>query len=144
MDNVYKDFMLISRLFDFSGYKKESPFYDDKKKKVIGKMKDELNGEIIEEFVSLRANMYSLKTKKEEMKKAEGMKKNIVKKDISYQDYVDCLFEEKKFMHTMQSIQPFKHQLYTIKQNKVSLSPYNDKQYFQDDGVSSLSYGHFS
>ena len=28
-------------------------------------MNDELNGEIIEEFVGLRANIYSMKTKKE-------------------------------------------------------------------------------
>ena len=125
-DNVYEDFYADKHLFDFSGYKKESPFYNDKNKNVIGKMKDELNGEIIEEFVDLRAKMYSLKIKKEEMKKAKGVKKNVVKKDISHQDYVDCLFEERKFMHTMQTIRSFKHQLYTIKQNKVSLTPYGD------------------
>ena len=45
---------------------------------------NELNGEIIEEFVGLRAKMYSLKTKKEEMKKAKKVKKNIVKKNIGY------------------------------------------------------------
>ena len=90
-------------------------------------MKDELNGEIIEEFFGLRVKIYSLKTKKEEMKKAKGVKKNVVKKDISHPDYVGCLFEERKFMHTMQSIQSFKHQLYTIKQNKITLSPHNDK-----------------
>ena len=48
--------------------------------------------------------MYSLKIKKEELKKAKGVKNNIVKKYISYQDYVDCLFEERKFMHVMQII----------------------------------------
>ena len=67
-------------------------------------MKGELNGEIIEEFVSLRAKMYSLKTKKEEIKKGKGVKKNVVKKHISHQDYVYCLFEERKFMHTKQTI----------------------------------------
>ena len=107
-------------------------------------MKDELNGEIIEEFVGLRTKMYSLKTKKEEIKKAKGVKKNIVKKDISHQDYVYCLFEERKFMHTIQTIRSFKHQLPTIKQSKVSLSPYGDKRYLMDDKFSSLPYGHFS
>ena len=63
-------------------------------------MKDELNGE----FVGLRAKMYSLKTKKEEMKKAKGIKNNVVKKDISHQDYVDCLFEERKFMHSKKTL----------------------------------------
>ena len=37
---------LINFLFNFCGYKKESPFSDDKNKKVIGKMKDELNGKL--------------------------------------------------------------------------------------------------
>ena len=106
-------------------------------------MKDELKREITEEFVGLRAKMYSFKTKKGEMKKAKRVKKKVVKKD-SHQDYVDCLFVERKFMYTMQSIQSFKHQLYTIKQNKVSLNPFDDKQYLLDDGVSSLPYGHFS
>ena len=100
-------------------------------------MKDELNEEIIEEFVRLKVKMYSLKTKKEEMKKTKGVKKNVVKKVISHQDYVDCLLEERKFMHTMQTIQSFKNQLYTIKHNKVSLSAYNDKQYLMDNGATS-------
>ena len=78
--NVHEDFYAYKLLFDFSGYEKENPFYNDENKKVIGKMKDELNGEIIEEFVSLKAKMYSLKTKKEEMKKAKGVKTNVVKK----------------------------------------------------------------
>ena len=67
-------------------------------------MKDELNGEIIEEFVDLRAKICSLKPKKEEMKKSKGVKKNLVKKDFSHQDYADCLIEERKLMHTMQTI----------------------------------------
>ena len=77
---------------------------ETKNKKKIDKMKDELNWEITEEFVGLRAKIYSLKTKKEDMKKAKGVKKNVVKKDISHQNYVDCLFKERKFMHTMQTI----------------------------------------
>ena len=141
---MYEDFYADKHLFDFSGYEKESPFYNNENKKVIGKTKDELSGEVIEEFVGLRAKRYSLKTKKEKMKKAKEVKKNVVKKDISHQDYVDFLFEERKFMHTTRTIRSFKHQLYTIKQNKVSFSPYDDKRYWMDDRVSSLPYGHFS
>ena len=139
-----KTSMPISSCSIFPGTGKKIPFYNDANKKINGKMKDELNWEFIEEFVGLRAKMYSLKTRNEETKKAKGVKKNVVKKDISLQDYVDCLFEERKFMHTMQTIRSFKHQLYTIKQNKVSLSPCDDKQYLLDDGVSSLPYGCFS
>ena len=42
-------------------------------------MKDGLNGVIIEEFVSSRAKIYSLKTKKEEMKKAKRVSKGVIK-----------------------------------------------------------------
>ena len=55
--NVYEDFYADKHLFNFSGYEKESPFYNDGNKKVISEMKDELNGEVIEEFVGLRAKM---------------------------------------------------------------------------------------
>ena len=120
-DNAYEDFYADKHLFNFSGYERGSPFYDDENKKVIGKMKDELNEDIFEEFFGLRVKMYSLKEKKVEMKKGKGVKKNVAKKDVN------CLFEERKFMHTMQTIRSFRHQLYTIKQNKVSLSPYDDK-----------------
>ena len=51
MDNVYKDFYADKQLFDFSRYKKESSFYNGENRKVIGKLKDELNREIIEKFL---------------------------------------------------------------------------------------------
>ena len=56
-DNEYEDFNAGKHLFNFFGYEKEIPFYNDESKKVIGKMKGELHGEIIEEFVGLRAKM---------------------------------------------------------------------------------------
>ena len=61
---MYKDFYANKHLFDFSGYCKKSPFYNDENKKVVGKMKDKLNGEIIGEFVDLTAKMNSLKQRK--------------------------------------------------------------------------------
>ena len=58
-EDMYEDFYVDKHLFEFPGYEKESPFYNDENKKVISKIKDEFNGEIIEEFVDLRAKMYS-------------------------------------------------------------------------------------
>ena len=52
--DVYEDFYLDKDLFDFSNYPVKSTFFDPKNKKVIGKIKDELKGQIIDEFVGLK------------------------------------------------------------------------------------------
>ena len=48
-------------MFDFSNYSKDSRFYDDTNKKVIGKMKNEYGGAIIDQFIGLKSKMYSIK-----------------------------------------------------------------------------------
>ena len=58
--NVYDQCFKDKHLFDFSGYSKDSVHYCDLNKKVLGKMKDELNGVKIVEFVGLKSKMYSL------------------------------------------------------------------------------------
>ena len=59
--NVYKGFYKWKHLFDFSNYSKDSRFYDESNKKVIGKMKDEYGGVIIDKFIGLKSKMYSIK-----------------------------------------------------------------------------------
>ena len=43
----------------FSDYPKISQFYDSVNKKVIGKMKDEFKGKIINEFFGLQPKVFS-------------------------------------------------------------------------------------
>ena len=59
--NVYEEFFKWKDLFDFSNYSKDSKFFDDTNKKVIGKMKDEYGGVIIDQFIGLKLKMYSIK-----------------------------------------------------------------------------------
>ena len=58
-ENIYGEF--FKDLFDFSNYSKDSKFFDETNKKVIGKMKDEFGGVIITEFVRLKSKKYSIK-----------------------------------------------------------------------------------
>ena len=60
-DDVYKDLFQDKEQFDNSDYpkKRNSAFFFDKHKKVIGKMKDEAAGMVIKEFIGLRSKMYS-------------------------------------------------------------------------------------
>ena len=60
-ENVYDEFFKWKDLFDFSNYSKDSKFYDDSNEKVIGKMKDEMGGIIIDEFIGLKSKMYAIK-----------------------------------------------------------------------------------
>ena len=59
-EDVYKNFYQDKNLFDFSDYPLDSKFFDPTNKKVIDKMKDELKGKKINEFVGLKSKMYSL------------------------------------------------------------------------------------
>ena len=58
MENVYENFYADKHLLNFSGYEKESLFYTDENKKVIDKIKGELNRNIMEELVGMRLKMY--------------------------------------------------------------------------------------
>ena len=69
--NVYDQCYQDKHLFDFSGYDKNSVYYDDSNKKVLGKMKDEFNGDKINEFVGLKSKMYLLISVDVEVNKAK-------------------------------------------------------------------------
>ena len=60
-EDVYEEFFKPKHLLDFSNYLKDSTFFDVTNKKVIGKMKDEFEGKIVDEFVGLKLKMYSIK-----------------------------------------------------------------------------------
>ena len=83
-------------------------------KKVLGKFKDELGGVPFSEHVGLRPKMYSVITKEEKIRKAIGVKKNVVKNQIIHENYLDCLFEGKTFKHQMNMLRSDKHQIYGI------------------------------
>ena len=60
-EDVYEEFFKHKDLFEFSNYPKDSKFFDLSNKKVIGKIKDEFGGVIVEVFVGSKSKMYSIK-----------------------------------------------------------------------------------
>ena len=50
-EDVYEEFFKHKHLFDFSNFPKNSKFFNETNKKVIGKMKDEFAEVIVAEFV---------------------------------------------------------------------------------------------
>ena len=92
-DNFYKDIADdVESRFNMSGYVHDRPLPVSKNKKVTGLMKDELGGGIMKEFVTLRPKMYAYEVGSSESKKCKGIKKCVVKKTISFEDYKTCLF----------------------------------------------------
>ncbi|PFX11556.1 hypothetical protein AWC38_SpisGene24662 [Stylophora pistillata] len=80
----------IDREFDTSNFPKDhiSKIPTGCNKKVVGMMKDEAGGNIIEEFVGLRAKLYSYKILEGEEaeleKKCKGIEKTVITKNITY------------------------------------------------------------
>ena len=141
-EDVYEELYAEKHLFDNSDYPKSSKFYFDENKKVIGKFKDEAAGEPIVEFIGLKSKMYSYKTENKENKTAKGVKKNVIKRDLCHCDYLNTLYDCKTMRHKMRTIRSEYHQISSYKINKVSLSPFDDKRYILDDGITSYAYGH--
>ena len=56
-ENVDEEFFKWKDLFGFSSYSKDSKFFDETNKRVIGKMKDEFAGIIEFKFVGLKSKM---------------------------------------------------------------------------------------
>ena len=82
----------IPKRFDKSGYCSNGPLPISLNKKVIGFMKDELGGAIMTEFVALRPKLYSYrKLDGVEDKKCKGIKKCVIKKTLTFEDYKNCL-----------------------------------------------------
>ena len=137
-ENIYKGFYKWKDLFDFSNYSKDSTFYDDTNKKVIGTMKDEYGGAIIDQFIGLKSKMYSIKkTNGSESSTTKGV--NIA---TEFNEFKDVLFNKKVIRHKMKRIQAMKHKIGTYEIDKISLSCFDDKRYVLDDGVNSLAYFH--
>ena len=132
----------VESRFDTSGYPNDGsrPLPVGKNKKVIGLMKDELGGEIMKEFVSLRPKMYSYRVGNSEPKKCKGTKKRVVKKTISFHDYKACLFSGERSHRSRLLFRSRKHEVKTLEVNKLVLSREDDKRI---NGVASYARGHY-
>ena len=62
--------------FDLNGYSNNSPYYNVENKKKIGKMKDEMGGVLMMEFMRLHVRMYSVLSAdlKEKKRQKESIK----------------------------------------------------------------------
>ena len=142
-EDFYKDISAdVKHRFDTSDYppNHSSGIPSGLNKKVIGMFKDEVGGDIIDEFVGLRAKKMF---EGEESKKCKGVKKLVFKKSIAHEDYKKCLITGKEQLRRMNVIRSHMHEVYTEEVNKTALCPDDDKRHILEDGVHTLALGHY-
>ena len=142
-EDFYKDIADdIKARFDTSGYVSDRPSLVGRNKKVIGLMKDELGDEIMREFISLRLKLYSYKVGNSEPKKCKGLKHCVVKKMISFDNYTKCLFNRERTHRSQLLFRSHKHEVKTLKVNKLALSREDNKR-ITINGVASYARDHY-
>jgi len=67
-----------------------------------------------------------------------------VETDIKFKDYKNCVLNRKTLKVDQMGIKSFNHELFTVRETKLALTSFNDKRYILDDGINSLSYGHYN
>ena len=140
-EDFYKDIAGdVETRFDTSGYCNR-PLPIGKNKKVIGLMKDELGGEIMKEFFALRPKMYSYRVGSSEPKKCKGIKKCVVKKTITFNDYKKCLSKGRNIHRSQLLFRSNKHEVKTLEVNKLALNSQDDKR-ISVDGIASNAIGY--
>ena len=86
--------------------------------------------------------MYSYRVEESESKKCKGIKKCVVKKTISFEDYKRCLFKGISIHRSQMMFRSKKHNVRTLEVSKLALSSEDDKR-ISIDGIASLAIGHY-
>ena len=133
----------VERWFDTSNYDENDkrPLPIGKNKKVCGFFKDELGGKIMKEFVALRAKTYAyLMDDDSEHKKAKGTKKCVIKRRLMFENYTDCLFNDKIILKSQQRFKSDYHEVYTEGANKIALSSIDDNRLQTTDRITTYPH----
>ena len=154
IEDFYKDIADdVDKWLDTSKYDKDDnrPLPIGKNKVVIGKFKDELAGKIIKEFIALRAKTYAYLIDYYDdddydknnivNKKPKGTKKCIIKREIMFEHYKDCLFNSKTIIKLQQRFRSDHYRVYTGEVNKIALSSNDDKRLQTFDGITTHPIG---
>ena len=96
--------------------------------------------------MGLQAKLYSYIMHKSlhEEKKCKGVKKSVIKKNITFDDYKKCLFSQELQMKSMNVIRSHKHEIYTEEVNKIELPTNDDKRFKFSDKIHTHAHRHYS
>ena len=146
-EDVYRDIAPhVDKWFDTSKYKPGNPMDlpAGVNAGVVGMFKDEEPKDIITEFVGLRAKCYAYKTPGgSEEKKNKGIKKAVICKHITFDDYKACVLDGTVKHVTQNTIRSRAHNVLTESLHKKALCARDDKRVVLGDGIHTLPIGHW-
>ena len=74
-------------------------------------------------------------------KKAKGTKKCVIKQILMFENYKDCLFNNKTVYRSQERFRSYYHDVYTEEINKIALSSNDDKRLQTPDRITTYPYG---
>ncbi|CAH1109717.1 unnamed protein product [Psylliodes chrysocephalus] len=145
--NFYDDMKQNITHFDTSNFSKNNEYGMPITNSIVGKMKDEFAGTIVDAFYGTGAKAYCVKLgkplkKETEIKKAKGVSKNIIKNQLHVNDYIRIIQNGDTIFRKMYVFVSSLHTIYTELRNKVALSAKDDKRYVIPHDVNTLAWGH--
>ena len=75
------------------------------------------------------------------IKKVKELKKCVIKREIMFENYTDCLLNNKYVYRSQQKFKSYNHDVYTDKVNKTALSSNDDKRLQTYDKITTYPYG---
>ena len=94
------------------------------------------------EFVALRAKAYAyLLEDGSKHKKAKGTKRDIIKRELKFENYKDSLINDKIILKSQQRFKSDHHKVYTEEVNKIALSSNDDKRLQTFNRITTYPYG---
>ena len=75
-----------------------------------------------------------------EVKKAKETKKCVIKRELIFENYKDCLFNGEVILKSQQIFQSDHHIVYTEEVNKIALSSDDDNRLQTFDGIETYPY----
>ena len=76
-----------------------------------------------------------------EVKKSLGTKICLIKRELLFENYKDCLFNDKIILKSQQRFKSDHHNVYTEEINKIALSSNDDKRLQTSDRIKTYPYG---
>ena len=96
----------------------------------------------MKEFCALSAKTYAyLMDDDSEKKKAKRTKKCVIKRGLMFENYADCLFNNKIILKSQQRFKSDHHEVYTEEVNKIVLNSNDDKRLQTLDRVTTYPHG---